>query len=303
MAWLQVILTVPPEKASVYADFLSDEGAVSVTFQDAKDEPIYEPALNTTPLWQNTTVIALYEAETDIESLKIKLKTILDPQIFSTLKIDPLEDKNWVDAWRDRFQPMHFGHNLWIYPNDAEVPDPNNITAIRLDPGMAFGTGTHPTTRLCLEWLAAHPPKDNLVIDYGSGSGILAIAALRLGAKFAYAVDYDPQAITSTQENAKQNSYEHNILALSPEGLMLLKPEPCDLILANILLNPLMELRDHFISLLKPKGALVVSGVLETQVSLLVKHYQAQSLFEVLEVSVLEEWSRVTLQLKSGHRQ
>jgi len=296
MAWLQVIVTAPQEKAPVYADFLSDFGAVSVTFQDAKDEPIYEPALNTTPLWQHTTVIALYSAETDIEPLKIKLKTILDPQTFSTLKIEPLEDKNWVELWRNEFKPMHFGHDLWIYPNDTEIPNSKNITAIRLDPGMAFGTGTHPTTRLCLEWLAAHPPKDYLVIDYGSGSGILAIAALKLGAKFVYAVDYDPQALTSTTENAKQNSYdEHKILALSPEGLTLLKPEPCDLILANILLNPLMELRDHFISLLKPKGVLVVSGVLETQVPLLVEHYQAQSLFEVVEVCVLEEWARVTL--------
>lgn len=296
MAWLQVFLTTTLEKAPLYADFLNENGALTVTFQDAENKPIYEPALNTTPLWEKTEITALYEANYNLQTLKNLLQKNLDSDTFLTLKIEPLEDQNWTELWQKQFQPMDFGHNLWIYPSTTDIPkfdhSSNSINAIQLDPGMAFGTGTHPTTRLCLEWLAANPPKNFEVIDYGSGSGILGIAALKLGANFVYAVDYDYQALISSEQNAKQNGFNQTkLLALLPEQFKALHAKPVDLIVANILLNPLMELRDHFFSLLKPTGTLVVSGLLETQISVIIEYYKP--FFRTKAFCVLEEWGRI----------
>jgi ribosomal protein L11 methyltransferase len=197
-----------------------------------------------------------------------------------------LPDQNWTRVWMDQFQPMRFGQRLWICPSGHEIPDPTAIN-ILLDPGLAFGTGTHPTTRLCLEWLEAHPPKEELVIDYGCGSGILSLAAKKLGASLVFAVDHDPQALQSTRDNSEKNGFTaKDIVPVLPNDLKLHKK--ADLIMANILANPLMELAPTFSELIRPKGLIVLSGILETQCEDVFKHYLP--FFELVEVSKQEGW-------------
>jgi len=299
---LQLTLTTTREHAELYSDTLSEAGALAVTLLDGEEEPIFEPELGTTPLWTSTLVIGLFELDTDIVSLKTTLQKHLGETVLNDLAIETLEDQDWERACMDQFHPMQFGDHLWICPSWATtpatpLPDPLART-ILLDPGLAFGTGTHPTTRLCLEWLDKHPPIAKRVLDYGCGSGILGIAALSLGATHVYAVDYDPQALQSTRDNAEKNGYKADqILSLLPEDFdscisSTIKPT-IDLILANILLNPLIMLAPQFAQWLKPNGQLVLSGILNAQVDLLLKTYDTW--FHESHVTQLDEWCRIHL--------
>ncbi len=290
MTWLQLILTTSSDKAPACAESLSDAGAVAVTLQDAKDDPLYEPPLNTTPLWHQTQVIGLFPAEVNLHSVQGFLKRSLDSQTYISLKSEPLEDKNWTEAWMDRFQPMQYGSTLWVCPSHTEIPDPTAINVL-LDPGLAFGTGTHPTTRLCLEWLDEHPPRQARVIDYGCGSGILGIAALKLGASFVYAIDYDPQALISTQQNSQHNGFSTaEIIPLLPNELNL--TARVDVILANILLNPLIELAPTFSDCITEEGIVVISGILEAQIQPLLAEYSRW--FKVVDTAIQEGWARIS---------
>jgi ribosomal protein L11 methyltransferase len=290
MTAIELTFNANDETADLYSDYLNFLGATSVTLQDNEAEPLYEPPLNTTPIWKKTRVSALFPADVDINLIKDFLKNHLDQETFNTLQTAPLVEKNWLEAWREHFKPMRFGKNLMVLPHDTPVPD-QNVIPLFLDPGMAFGTGTHPTTRLCLEWLASHPLKDSLVIDYGSGSGILSLAALKLGASFVYAIDHDPQAILSTQQNAARNGYlVDHITALLPHELVLHKK--ADVILANILLNPLILLAETFAKQLDAEGTLIISGILEDQQMLLAKHYER--FFSVQSKAVEDGWARMT---------
>jgi ribosomal protein L11 methyltransferase len=300
---LQLTLTTTREQAELYSDTLSDAGALAVTFLDGQQEPLFEPELGTTPLWTCTQVIGLFEQETDTIALKSFIQAQLGETALQTLVINTVADQDWEKACRDQFQPMQFGNHLWICPSWANtpptlVPDPKAHT-ILLDPGLAFGTGTHPTTRLCLEWLDKHPPIEKNVVDYGCGSGILGIAALKLGATQVYAVDYDPQALQSTHDNAQKNNYfPKQMLALLPEdfnahALSWAKRPAIDLIVANILLNPLIRLAPEFAAWLKPSAPLVLSGILDTQLDLLLNTYNTW--FENSRITQLNEWCRVDL--------
>ncbi|MCK4708179.1 MAG: 50S ribosomal protein L11 methyltransferase, partial [Gammaproteobacteria bacterium] len=193
MPWLQLKLDTHHEHAERISDLLSELGAVAVTFEDASDQPIFEPDPGETRLWNSTRVIGLFAADTDMEGITNSLTSHVTPELMHHLHIDPLEDKDWERAWMDNFKPIRFGKKLWICPS-WHTPSDTDAVNIMLDPGLAFGTGTHPTTRLCLEWLDEHAVPQE-VIDYGCGSGILAIAAAKLGAEQIECIDTDPQAL------------------------------------------------------------------------------------------------------------
>lgn len=270
MSWLQINIATPEKNVEQISTFLNLLGAASVTLLDAADQPILEPALGTTPLWTQTVIAALFAAEVDADQIIGFLKKQLGAEAITHYHTEHITDKNWERAWLDNFHPMQFGENLWVCPSVIDPPNPNAVNII-LDPGLAFGTGTHPTTALCLQWLDANPPHHKTVIDYGCGSGILAIAALKLGAQHVFAVDHDEQALEATLQNAKRNH-------IDPQHLSVYLPEhqpecAADVLLANILANPLLELAPRFAKLVKPGGQLVLSGIFVTQIAMLQEAY------------------------------
>ncbi len=287
MAWIQINITVNEPVAEPLSDAFMEVGAVSVTFADAQDNPIYEPELGTTPIWQQTRVIALFDAEVDAKAIIAQLTAQMPELSENAFRIEALEDKDWIRAWMDQFEPMQFGNHLWIVPSWCEAPDANAVNLL-LDPGMAFGTGTHPTTALCLTWLDQHPPKDLNVIDYGCGSGVLALAAQKLGAQSVQGTDIDPQAILASQQNAQRNQAD------IPFSLVKdFQSPPVDCLLANILAGPLKELAPEFKRLLKPNGTLVLSGLLAQQADELIEFYQAQG-FSLTGQNTLDDWAQLS---------
>ena len=204
MAWHQLTVTTTEKSEPKVAKHFTHLKAVSVTYLDAEDEPVYEPKIGETKIWTNTLVEALFELNVDPEFVKSemnrKFKTISE-----TWQYQFVEDQAWERAWMEFYHPMKFADRLWVCPTDQEQREEGTV-CLTLDPGLAFGTGTHPTTALCLEWLASNDLTGKTVIDYGCGSGILAVAAILLGAKEAHAVDIDPQALTATHDNALKNN-------------------------------------------------------------------------------------------------
>lgn len=289
MAWIQIRLNSTNQQAEIISDYLEQLGAVSVTFMDSQDTPIFEPLPGETRLWGNTDVIALFDAETDMKAIVAALQTKGYLTADTAYKIEQIEDKDWEREWMDNFHPMQFGQRLWICPSWREIPDPQAVN-VMLDPGLAFGTGTHPTTALCLEWLDSLDLQGKTIIDFGCGSGILAIAALKLGAKQAIGIDIDPQAIIASRNNAIANKVEDKLslyLATDiPQGLT------ADILVANILAGPLKELYSTIKTLVKPQGKLGLSGILTTQADAVCDSY-AQS-FNLDPVVSREEWCRIT---------
>jgi ribosomal protein L11 methyltransferase len=229
--------------------------------QDAADQPVWEPLPGETPLWSNLRVTGLFDAQTDPHTLKAVLRQLLGDKNFPTCRVESLENRDWVRAWLDDFQSMRFGRRLWVCPTAAAAPAAE-ATIIWLDPGLAFGTGTHPTTALCLEWLDGADLDVKTVIDYGCGSGILAIAAAKLGAGQVWAVDIDPQALLATEANAVRNQVREILVLGNPVAL---PTTPVDILLANILAGSLIELAPRFSTLVRPQGHLVLSGILSEQ--------------------------------------
>ncbi len=289
MAWIQIRLNSTNECAEAISDFLEELGSVSVTFMDSQDTPIFEPLPGETRLWGNTDVIALFDAETDMNPI---LTALQESQLLESgfaYKIEQIEDKDWEREWMDNFHPMKFGKRLWICPTWREIPEPDAVN-VMLDPGLAFGTGTHPTTALCLEWLDSLDLEGKTVIDFGCGSGILAIAALKLGAKSAVGIDIDPQAILASRNNAEANGVADRLqLFLSDDKPVDLK---ADVVVANILAGPLKELYPVISQLPKAQGDLGLSGILATQAQSVCDAY-AQT-FELDPVVEREEWCRIT---------
>ncbi|AKD40955.1 TPA: 50S ribosomal protein L11 methyltransferase [Pasteurella multocida] len=293
MAWIQIRINSTNTQAEQMSDYLAEIGAVSVTFMDSQDTPIFEPLPGETRLWGNTDVVALFDAETDMQQIVDLLKEAQYLVESSVYKIEQIEDKDWEREWMDNFHPMRFGKRLWICPSWREVPD-ENATNVMLDPGLAFGTGTHPTTALCLEWLDSLDLQDKTVIDFGCGSGILAIAALKLGAKSAVGIDIDPQAILASRNNAEQNGVADRLqLFLSEDKPADLK---ADVVVANILAGPLKELYPVIRQLVKPNGVLGLSGILATQASSVCDAYAQSFVLEAVEER--EEWCRITGKLQ-----
>ncbi|MDP8051835.1 50S ribosomal protein L11 methyltransferase [Pasteurella atlantica] len=289
MAWIQIRLNSTDDKAEQLSEFFEEWGAVSITYMDSQDTPIFEPLPGETRLWGNTDVVALFDAETEMKPIITALQqsSIIAPDF--AYKIEQIEDKDWEREWMDNFHPMQFGERLWICPSWREVPDPNAVN-VMLDPGLAFGTGTHPTTELCLRWLDSLDLEGKTVIDFGCGSGILAIAALKLGAKSVIGIDIDPQAITASKMNAEQNGVADKLALYLPED----QPQnlQADVVVANILAGPLKELAPLIINLVKPQGLLGLSGILTTQSESVCEAYQQD--YELDPVAEKEEWCRIT---------
>lgn len=281
--WINLSVCCTKQQADEVSDWFFEHGALSVSFGDPFDntpdeQAIFEPDPNQTPIWETTRVIGLFDAE-NLDNVKNSFNAYFD-----ALKLieEKLPDQVWETAWLEHYQPVVFGqanNQLWVGPE--EMTPPVGSTAVFLNPGLAFGTGTHPTTALCLSWLAYHSPKELNVIDYGSGSGILAIAALKLGAKQVTAVDHCEQALASTVENGRRNNIaESKLFVYSPQNLPPAEHLSCDLILANILIDPLVQLAPIFAQYLKPNGMLVMSGLLTSQLARLKSAYEAWFDFE-----------------------
>ncbi|WP_304641178.1 50S ribosomal protein L11 methyltransferase [Pseudomonas sp.] len=288
MPWIQMRLAIAPEQADPLEDLLLAVGAVSVTFMDAADEPIFEPDLGTTPLWTQTHLLALFEGDTDSRAVLQQLEELW-PGALPPLQVETIEDQDWERSWMDNFQPMRFGERLWIVPSWHQAPDPGAVNLL-LDPGLAFGTGTHPTTALCLEWLDQAAVKGREVIDFGCGSGILAIAAILLGASHAVGTDIDPQAIEASRDNARRNGIADDRFDLYlPEAM---PPAQADLLLANILAGPLVSLAPQLSRLVRPGGSLVLSGILAEQTEEILDAYRQDFLLD--PVANRDGWIRVS---------
>lgn len=289
MPWIQLKLNTTDIQAEQISDLLLESGAVSITFQDTHDTPVFEPLPGETRLWGNTDVIGLYDAETDMNDVVAQLERSRLLGRGFIHKIEQLEDKDWEREWMDNFHPMRFGQRLWICPSWCDVPDPTAVNVL-LDPGLAFGTGTHPTTSLCLEWLDGLDLQGKTVIDFGCGSGILAIAALKLGAALAIGIDIDPQAILASRDNALRNNVADRLT------LYLAKDQPdnlkADVVVANILAGPLRELAPLISVLPKQGGHLGLSGILASQATHVTDTYRSQ--FTLDPVTEKEEWCRIT---------
>ncbi len=250
---------------------LSDIGALAVTLQDSGDEPLYEPPLGETALWKGNYVIALFETQSDVDVALKQLYETRGEEKLPDFAIEELEYKVWERAWMDDFHPIRFGSRLWIIPSWTVAPDPEAVN-ILLDPGLAFGTGTHPTTALCLSLLDQTDLVDQQVVDYGCGSGILAIAAAKLGAVQVVAIDHDSQALEATLDNAQKNSVQTRIVVKLPEEAEV---EPVDIMVANILAQPLIELASELASRVKIGGQIALSGILSEQADAVAKAYSA----------------------------
>lgn len=269
MAWCQVGFEIEASRTGLAEAVLETLGAVSVTWGEAADaQPVLEPAPGETRLWDRVHVTALFEADADANAILASLTEALGAAP-ADWQVESLADQAWERAWLAHFKPLHCGGRLWVIPSDQPPPDPDAIN-IRLDPGLAFGTGTHPTTALCLQALAADPPVGETVIDYGCGSGLLAIAALKLGASQVVAIDNDPQALVATRENARRNGLDAGLIVAGPEH-----PLPmADRIVANILAGILQELAPKLIAALASGGKITLAGLLDEQAQAVQRAYQ-----------------------------
>lgn len=257
----RIRFTPQPERLEAAEEALWALGAQSVTLLDAGDQPLLEPGPGETPLWPESTVEALLPDDLPDQDVLVSLSAA---QVISSPKdvqFDHLADRDWERAWMDRFKPMRFGDSIWICPSHIE-PEAEWGVVVRLDPGLAFGTGTHPTTALCLEWMDAMEFTGKTVTDYGCGSGVLAVAAALKDAERVYAIDHDPQALTATADNAARNGVSERIETSLPGERADAR---ADVVMANILAGPLIALADHIAGLVRPGGALVLSGILDDQ--------------------------------------
>jgi len=289
MPWIQLILPIEQAQHSQAEQALLDAGALSVTFKDAEDKPVLEPLPGETPLWDKLILTGLFEADINTEQLQNNIHQQLGNDI--PLRIEALEDKDWVRAWMDDYKPMQFGERLWVCPKHLPPPNPNAVN-LMLDPGLAFGTGTHPTTALCLQWLDAHPPQNKTVLDFGCGSGVLAIAALLLGANDCDATDIDPQALIASVDNAMVNQVNNKLQVMLPKDMQTQQHHTqYNVVLANILAGPLSELAPLLAAYTCRGGDIVLSGILESQADEIKQAYSPW--FEHLSIERQDEWVRI----------
>jgi len=294
MPFLELSLTARLEQQPRVEEALEDLGALSITLRDADaetpdEQAIFEPGVGELPLWPTITLNALFDEHTDRRGLAEALGELLPWLEPDQLDFHAVEDQDWERVWMDQYQPMAFGRRLWIYPWNIEPPVDDERVVVRLDPGLAFGSGTHPTTALCLEWLDGLDLAGQSVIDYGCGSGILAIAALKLGAASAIGVDNDPQALTASQDNAERNGVAERLALFLPEDHA---SEPADVFVANILAGPLGELAPTFAAAAKPGAPFAISGILDGQQDELLARYAEW--FDALRVDTRDGWVRIS---------
>lgn len=269
MSWLQLKSRIIPDHAEILEHLLLEEGACAITLQDAKDQPLFEPDLGSTPLWSETVLTGLWDGTEGIEAMRERVRAgwamLMPQEPCPEIEVEILEDRDWTREWMDGFEPLRMGQRLWIVPSWHEAPEQDAVN-LMLDPGLAFGTGTHPTTALCLEWLDSLAVDGTLtnhnVLDFGCGSGILAIAALKLGARQALGTDIDPQALQASRDNAERNAVSDQLTLCYPDRL----PEAnYQIVVANILAGPLVELAPQIAANVAPGGLLALSGILAPQ--------------------------------------
>lgn len=290
MGWLKLTLALDSETVDTAESALAPFAPLSVTVTDAEDQPLLEPDPGTTPLWRSCRLEALFDLTLDVGALR----TALEAQGLSAAEVDFLDDADWLNRWRQFAVDFCFADRLWLVPRDVLAP---GEPALHLDPGLAFGSGSHPTTRLCLDWLARADLSGRTVLDYGCGSGVLALAALKLGAASVLAIDHDPQALLATRENAAYNALgqpgsEATLSVGLPDAL---GDQTFDVVVANILANPLIELAPVLTAALEPGGVLVMSGLLEAQAERVMSAYPALS-FQPVALEADEQganWARL----------
>lgn len=281
-----------------------DAGAVSVTYTDSQDQPLYEPGPGETPIWDEVTLIALFPSKISKEKLESELTDKLSSFSLASCLLSLVEDQDWERAWMVDFKPMAFGKNsFWICPAGMK-PDNAGGVVMSLDPGLAFGSGTHPTTSLCLEWLAVNKPEGLSLVDYGCGSGVLGIAALLLKAEIVYGVDNDPQALLASLENCEKNNIDSKKFSLFLPGdfaqsISAGDVRQVDIVMANILASPLVELSEYLSALVKPEGQILLSGILEKQSDKVLNAYEAW--FEFNEPEINGDWVRLDGKRKNSN--
>jgi ribosomal protein L11 methyltransferase len=285
--------------ASLHPEFAEEAllscGAASVTMIDAADVPVLEPAPGETPLWPATITTGLFLAGSDLDAVRAQLAELLPDGDSAPITVRAVEDRDWVRAWLDHAEPLPFGlaqpPRLWIEPTGCAVPEAARASAtiVVLDPGLAFGTGTHPSTAMCLDWLADHEIAGQSVLDYGCGSGVLAIAALKLGAASAHGVDLDPQALVASEDNARGNDVSERLTIAGIEAPLA---AAYDLVLANILARPLIELAAKLAAVTRPGGRIVLAGLLERQADEVRAAYSPWFAFD--EDGRRDGWNRVS---------
>ena len=293
MAWQQLRVRVRSDQIEPLEQLILDYGGLSISYLDADDQPVFQKEPGSTQLWDLVDLVCLFEKEINLDKLLLLLQQHPAIEDKESLTLKTLEDQVWERSWMSDFKAMQFGERLWVCPSWQKPPEPNAVN-IMLDPGLAFGSGSHATTSMCLQWLEKNIRDDIKVIDYGCGSGILAIAAALLGAAQVIAVDNDPQAITATIENAKRNNIPKGVIEtylpdqLPDDPAALLS----DILVANILAEPLMQLAEDLSHLVKPQGQIALSGLLAEQADGLLEHYGFW--FEMDKAVMSEEWARLS---------
>ncbi len=287
MSWLQLELETHQAQAEELSELLEQFGAISVTLTASSDEPVFDAESETKKLWDKTRLIALLHPESDLDIMLVCLRDRIGADNIFSHKIELIKDKDWVSEFKSAHQPLLFSNRICISPSWCELPE-NNIPTLILDPGLAFGTGSHPTTSLCIEWLAENDLTDKIVIDYGCGSGILAMVAALLGANQVYAVDIDSQALQAARENINRNKLSEKIIVDHVDNISL---PVVDILVANILMNPLKDLAEKFSTLTKSGGDIILSGLLHVQAEECLAAYASR--FNMDEPVFNSEWTRL----------
>jgi ribosomal protein L11 methyltransferase len=290
MPWLQLSLQIDSTSAREAADEMEVAGAASVTLEDAEDSPLLEPAPGETPLWPTVVVTGLFDSEILQDLTRLQESAVWKSR--RGFHLSRVPDRAWEREWLKHFRPRRFGRHLWVCPAGLTPEDDGAGVILTLDPGLAFGTGTHETTALCLQWLDAHPPENLRVLDFGCGSGILAIAAALLGARIVYARDIDPQALEATRNNALRNEVADRVLTAPADGEI----PGCDLLISNILAGTLMDLAPNFARALPGGARVVLSGILAEQAAAVIEAYSPW--FGLQQLAEQDGWI-----LLAGHRQ
>jgi len=289
LSWCKVNLICDRNDAHAIEEILVANEAISISMGDERgNNPIYEPEVGETPLWEVVELSALFEEKISMETIN----SLLQGVPYSKLIIQKLDNQNWIENYQRNFKPIKFGRKLWVIPSWNKNPSMSEIIQLRMDPGMAFGSGSHETTHLCLEYLDENSPNNISVLDYGCGSGILGIAALLLGASEVIAVDIDPQALIAAKENSKVNNISEKIIVTSPNDLSNLGVK-VDFLIANIFSKSLIRLKNEFYNLLNRKGLIVLSGILEEQLDEVITFYESS--FELTKVRKKNKWCLIEL--------